>query len=220
VPTGSQYDDGVGAGRSEERVITVYGISQSRAFRPLWMLEELGLEYELRPVDFATGDTRTPDHLALNPNGHIPVLVDDGTVLWESMAINLYLADKYDGGLALQSVEDRGHALKWSFWVMTEVELSAVELLFNALVLPEPQRDHAAAAAATERLAAPFAVLNDALEGRDYLVADHFSVADLNVASVVGWCALSRYDFSSMPNIERWLEASMARPAARAAQRA
>ena len=76
----------------------LYGISRSRAMRPLWMLEELGLPYEQVKVCFA-GDTRKPEFLRINPNGHIPVLQDGDLVLWESMAINLYLARRYDKGL-------------------------------------------------------------------------------------------------------------------------
>ncbi len=199
-------------------MITLYGVSQSRAFRCLWMLEELGLEYEHVPLNFATGDTRKPEFLALNPNGHIPTLVDGDTVLFESMAINLYLAEKYDGGLQPKSVEDRGRATQWSFWVMTETELSVVEFLFNTLILPEASRDAAVVAAAVQKLEAPFAVLDAALEGRDFLVGDHFSVADLNVAAVLGWCVAGGFDFSSTPNLERWLKSSMRRPAAGAAQ--
>jgi len=199
-------------------MIKLYGVSQSRAFRCLWMLEELGLEYEHVPIKF-TGETRTPEFLAINPNGHVPALSDGDTVLFESMAINLYLAEKYDGGLRPKSVEDRGRALQWSFWVMTETEKHVVELLFNTLILPEASRNAAAAAAAAAALAAPFAVLDAALAGRDFLVGDAFSVADLNVASVLAWCVPSGFDFGATPNLKRWLLAAMSRPAARAAQR-
>ncbi|MCP5066217.1 MAG: glutathione S-transferase family protein [bacterium] len=199
-------------------MITLHGISQSRAFRCLWMLEELGLEYEHVPVSFMTGDTRSPEFLAINPNGHIPALVDGDTVLFESMAINLYLAEKYDGGLLPKTVEDRGRAMQWSFWVMTETELPAVEFLFNTVILPEESRSADTVVAAVEKLGAPFAVLDAALEGREFLVGDGFSVADLNVAAVLSWCALGGFDFSSTPNVKRWLEASMQRPAAAVAQ--
>ena len=87
--------------------LKIYGVARSRAFRTLWMAKELGLDYEHIKVDFATGETRRPEHLALNPNGHVPVIDDDGFILWESMAINLYLAKKYGSGRAL-SVAPRG----------------------------------------------------------------------------------------------------------------
>jgi glutathione S-transferase len=71
-------------------MIKLYGVSQSRTMRSLWMLEELGLPYENVKTNFRTGDTRKPDFLRLNPKGHIPVLQDGDVTLWESMAINLY----------------------------------------------------------------------------------------------------------------------------------
>src|SRR5262245_26006381 len=83
---------------SEAPMIKLYGIPRSRAMRPLWMLEELGLPYENVSVSFVN-ETRMPAFLKLNPNGHIPVLQDGDLTLWESMAINLYLARRYDKGL-------------------------------------------------------------------------------------------------------------------------
>ena len=79
-------------------MLKIYGIPRSRAFRTLWMAKELGIEYENVPIDMGKGETRTPEYLAINPNGHIPAIDDDGFVLWESMAINLYLARRYDKG--------------------------------------------------------------------------------------------------------------------------
>ena len=76
-------------------MLKIYGIPRSRAFRTLWMAKELGLEYENIAIDMGKGETRSPDYLAINPNGHIPAIDDDGVILWESMAVNLYLAKKY-----------------------------------------------------------------------------------------------------------------------------
>src|SRR5262245_2207881 len=88
-------------------MIKLYGIPRSRTIRPLWMLEELGLPYENVKVSFVN-ETRTPAFLKLNPNGHIPVLQDGDLMLWESMAINLYLARRYDKGFWPKRVEDEG----------------------------------------------------------------------------------------------------------------
>src|SRR5438093_255406 len=95
-------------------MIMLYGVPRSRTMRPLWMLEELGVPYENKPVSFL-GESRSPEFLRLNPNGHIPVLRDDDVVIWESMAINLYLARKYGKGLWPRTVEDvhgRHHLLR------------------------------------------------------------------------------------------------------------
>src|SRR5438552_18333968 len=78
--------------------LKIYGIPRSRAFRTLWMAKELGLDYENVPTDMGNGGTRTPQFLAINPNGHIPAIDDNGVVLWESMAINLYLAKTHSAG--------------------------------------------------------------------------------------------------------------------------
>src|SRR6202008_300942 len=126
--------------------LKIYGVARSRAFRTLWMAKELGLDYEHIKVDFATGDTRLPEHLVLNPNGHVPVIDDDGFILWESMAINLYLAKRYDrSGLYPPRLEDEARAWQWSFWGMTEVERPLLTALLNRVVYPESGRDAEAA---------------------------------------------------------------------------
>src|SRR5262249_56668814 len=86
------------------------------------------------------------EHLALNPNGHVPVIDDDGFILCESMAINLYLAKKYGaGGLYPSGLQDEARAWQWSFWGMTEVERPLLTALMNRAVYPDKQRDAAAA---------------------------------------------------------------------------
>ena len=90
--------------------LKIYGVAQSRAYRTLWMAEELGLPYEHVKLSF-TGDTRTPEYLKINPNGHIPAIDEDGFILWESMAINLYLAKKHaTGRLYPTRLEDEARA--------------------------------------------------------------------------------------------------------------
>src|SRR5262245_54984659 len=115
-------------------MIKLYGVKVSRAGRAMWMLEELGDPYEHLPTGF-TGASRTPEFLKLNPNGHIPVLDDDGFVIWESMAVSLYLAEKYDGGLRPKSLEDRARAVQWSFWAMTELEQGLLDALMHRAFL-------------------------------------------------------------------------------------
>src|SRR5512133_462972 len=157
--------------------LKIYGVARSRAFRTLWMAKELGLDYEHIKVDFATGDTRTPEHLALNPNGHVPVIDDDGFILWESMAINLYLAKQYGAGRLYPSrLEDEARAWQWSFWGMTEVERPVLTALFNRAILPEDKRDAAAADAAEKQLAPPLRVLDGVLGRTSHLLGADFTV--------------------------------------------
>src|SRR6516164_1900051 len=186
--------------------LKIYGVARSRAFRTLWMAKELGLNYEHIKVDFATGDTRRPEHLALNPNGHVPVIDDDGFILWESMAINLYLAKKYDkSGLYPARLEDEARAWQWSFWAMTEAERPVLTALFNRAILPENERDPAAADQAENTLAQPLGVLDGALGRGGYLLGSNFTVADLNVASVLAWARPAQIDMSPFPMVAEWL---------------
>lgn len=200
-------------------MIKLYGIRQSRALRSLWALEELGVPYENVPTNMAT-DAKQPEYLAVNPNGRIPALVDGDLVLFESMAINLYLAKKYDSkGLYPKSQEDEARAIQWSFWGMTEVEPALMQVLTNRVLLPAAQRDEALARAAEEKLAQPLRVLDGALAGKQHLLGDAFTIADLNVASVLSWALFSKIDLAKTPNAARWLKECCARPAFIKAQR-
>jgi len=199
--------------------LNIYGVARSRTFRTLWMAKELGLDYAHVKVDFATGDTQTAAHLALNPNGHVPVIDDNGFVLWESMAINLYLAKKYGAGTLYPTrLEDEARAWQWSFWGMTEVERPVLTALFNRAILPEDKRDTAAADAAEQQLAQPLRVLDDAIGHSANLLGDNFTVADLNVASILSWARPAQIDLAPFPRVAEWLKNCAERPAARAAR--
>jgi len=199
--------------------LKIYGVARSRAFRTLWMAKELGLDYDHVKVDFATGETRTPAHLALNPNGHIPVIDEDGFVLWESMAINLYLAKKHSlGRLYPTHLEDEARAWQWSFWGMTEVERPVLTALFNRAILPEDKRDAAAADSAERMLAQPLKVLDGVLGRGTNLLGDNFTVADLNVASILSWARPANVNVAPFPKVAEWLKNCAERPAARAAR--
>ena len=199
-------------------MIKLHGIPRSRTMRPLWMLEELGVPYENAKVSFI-GGTRTPEFLRLNPNGHIPVLQDDDLLLWESMAINLYLARKYNKGLWPKNVEDEGRAFQWSLWAMTELEEPVITALLHRGFLPENERDPKKAADAAERFQTPLRVLDGSLAGKQYLLGDAFTVADLNVASVLSWSFLGGLDVGRAPRAQAWLGRCTARPAFERVQR-
>lgn len=199
--------------------LKIYGVARSRAFRTLWMAGELGLSYEHVKTNF-TGDTRRPEYLAINPNGHVPAIDDDGFRLWELMAINLYLAKKHGsgaGGLYPQALEDEARVWQWSFWGMTEVERPALTVLLNRIG-PEDQRDAAAADEAERALAAPLKVLDAALTGAPYLLGEQFTVADLNLAGILAWARQARVNLAEFPKAEAWLKACHDRPAAQAAR--
>ena len=194
--------------------LKIYGVAGSRAYRTLWMVNELGLEYESIPVHFTDGSAKTREYLAINPNGRIPAIDDDGLKLWESMAINLYLAKKHDKGLWPKTLEGEAQAIQWSFWVMTEVEKPTLAVLLHRVFLPEDQRDPKAAEDGEQQLQGPLKVLDQALAKTGHLIGSSFTVADLNVASVLTWAKMGRVNLFAYPHVEKWLTAAMQRPAA------
>ena len=199
--------------------LKIYGIPRSRAFRTLWLAKELGLDYDNVMVDFADGGTRQPSYLAINPNGHVPAIDDNGFILWESMAINLYLAKKHSAGaLYPTALEDEARSWQWSLWGMTEIERPVLTAMFNRAVYPEDQRDDAAADAAEKDLQYPLGVLDGAVSKTRYLISDDFTVADLNVAAILSWARPARIDFGPFPKAADWLQRCALRPAARAAR--
>ena len=182
--------------------IRIYGgVAGSRAFRNIWMLEELGLPYENVPVHFGSDETRTPAYLALNPNGRVPTLVDGDIVLWESIAINLYLARRYDGGLQPKSPAGDASVLKWSVWAVAEIDA------------PHDAAMRVGSTISAADLRRAFHILDDNLKGREYLVDDRFTVADLNVASIVARPTLPLLISNEFPEIERWRGACLSRRA-------
>jgi len=193
-------------------MLKLYGNPRSRTERCLWMLEEMGEPYELVQTTVRTDDLQSPAYLQLNPNARIPTLVDGEVVLWESMAINLYLAQK-SGPMHFGSATVLGLAAQWSFWAMLEMEALLLDLLTHRILLAEHVRDPSHVERATLLLQKPLAVLNGALNGRDHLAGEDFTVADLNVASLLAWGKASRLDFSGHTNVARWLEKTLKRPA-------
>ncbi len=188
--------------------LQIFGATRSRTMRALWLAEELGLEYDQRQKDESG-----LDYLAVNPAGKVPSIDDNGLVLWESMAINMYLVKKHGGDLAPRDLAEEAIILQWTFWAMTEVESTALTVLFNRVLRPEEERDTGLAEQGEGTLQKPLGILNDALADRQWLAADRFTVADLNVAAVVSWVKMAKVDLGTFPNLTAWLGRCMERPA-------
>ncbi len=190
-------------------MLTIYGVYRSRATRNIWLAGELGIPFKHVPVTqpyrphAAPLHSRMPEFLAINPNGHVPSIDDDGLILHELLAINLYLAKKHGGPLAPTNVVEDGQMTMWSIWAITEVEGKALEVM----------RDPKGATAALDGLKAPFAVLDAALGKSDYLVGGRFTVADINVAECVRYASAASQLFEAAPNVKKWLATCQARPA-------
>ena len=194
-------------------MLQLYGNPRSRAMRCIWMLEELGEPYRLIEKSTRVDDLQTADYLRLNPNARIPALVDGDVVIWEWMAINVYLAQKYQGPMHLADPTALGLAAQWSFWVMLEMEHLLLDLLQHRVLLLEFVRDPSCAERDELLLRKPLGILNDALAGRAFLTGDTFTVADLNVASIVVWGRMAKMDLSAHPDVTRWMDRCLARPA-------
>jgi glutathione S-transferase len=194
-------------------MIKLYGGKMNRGGRCMLALEECGLAYEVCDLDLQKGEQKSAEFLALNPNGTVPTLVDGKTVVWESIAINLYLAEKYGKGLMPTSPEDRGHVYQWSVWAIATLEPHLAAVFRNRFMLPENERDEAAAQAGAIKAAEYMDILDGSLKGKEHLVGNHFTIADLNVAHMVAWANMIGVDLSSRPNILRWFGAIAARPA-------
>jgi glutathione S-transferase len=198
--------------------LKIYGIAASRAARPLWVAHELGLDHEHVPTPYAGGATRTPEFLELNPNGHIPVVDDHGVIVWESMACALYLAQRYrasDGTtLAGVSPAEQADVLRWTFWAVTECEKDALAVLMHTVAMPADRRKPELAQEAASRLQVPLAVLEQHLaQGGPHLAGERFTVADICVASVLGWIMPLPALLQDKPQVADWLKRCMARPA-------
>jgi glutathione S-transferase len=193
-------------------MLRLHGTSKSRAARSLWAIEEIGVKYDHVPT--TPPNAKSADNVKLNPNGHIPVLEDDGHIVWESMAVNLYLAEKY-GKAPLWPSTAQGHAdaMKWSFFAMTEIEPPLMTILVQKLFTPADKSDAKAVEAATNTLKSPLKVLDDQLKGRQYLLGNDFTIADLNVASVLSFATLVKLDMSATPNTQAWLDKCLNREA-------
>jgi len=201
----------------EERIVKLYGIPGSRALRSIWAAEEVGVDYELVQTNFL-GDSKKPDYLAINPNGRIPALVDGDLVLFESMAINLYLAKTYGGDLYPRDAASEALANQWTIWGMTELEPLLMQMVLHKVMLPEDQRDAARVETAEKEIERPLAVLDAHLAERDYLLGGDFTIADLNLAGAVMLANFASYDLSSHGNVSRWLGSCVARPSMARAQ--
>src|SRR3984957_9264223 len=194
--------------------LRIYGIARTRAYRAMWMAMELGLDYEHLPIEIGDAGARSPEFLTINPNGRLPVIVDDGFVLFESLAITLYLAKKH-GKLYPVTLEGEAKAWQWSFWAIAEVDRGVNIWSLHAVRLPPEERNAALREEALKVIASPFKVLDAAVAKQPYLLGNDFTVADLNVAAVISRAV--DMDLSAWPHLKDWLARCLDRPAAQEA---
>lgn len=208
-------------------MLTIHGCYRSRASRNIWLAYELDTPFRHVPViqayrlpdpDAADAPlhTRSAAFLKVNPNGHIPSIEDDGLVLHESLAINLYLARKHGGAVAPRDVAEEGQAAMWSLWAATEIEPHSIQVLYHRIGKPEAERDPAVAKAAILALEAPFRVFDMHLDAAGgHAMGGRFTVADINLAEVFRYAQPAPELFEAAPRVKAWLAACQARPAFR-----
>ena len=173
----------------ETGMIKLYGYPQSRSTRIVWLLEEIGVEYEFIKVDLMTGGGQSDAYLNIHADGKVPAIDDDGFVLTESAAIMSYLADKYPTSKLVPEPKTQQRAIydEWSFFVLTELEQPLWTVGKHSFVLPEEKRVPAILEIAHWEFLKACKVLVKRLNGQEYALAGAFSAVDILLAQTLRW---------------------------------
>lgn len=205
-------------------MITLYGMLRSRATRNIWLLEELKAPYTLKPViqayrladphaPDAPLNTLSPEFLKLSPAGAIPVMEEDGLLLTESLAINLYIARKFGGPLAPRDLREEAQMTQWALFGATWIESPALEITSTyGRDEAETEAGKALIAASVEKLARPLAVLEGHLATHSHMVGGRFTVADINMAEIVRYAQAHAPLMDRFGRVKSWLEHCQSRP--------
>lgn len=187
-------------------MITIYGSPKSSSGRCFWCLEEVGVGYETKSINFSEKEHKSEKFLEINPNGKVPALQDGSYVIWESMAINFYLADAYKPELLGKDVKERGSVRQWSFWAIADLQKPLIEIFIQLVFVPEERRNQKTIETNQEKIPNLLGALETSLTSKNFLVGNSFTLADLNTVSVVLILKEIKYDFSEYINLNRWME--------------
>jgi glutathione S-transferase len=206
-----------------EPTLKLYYAAQTRAGRARWMLEEIGVPYELVRLDLWAGDQKKPEYLRLNPNGTVPTLADHDLVLYESAAIVQYLADKFPEKYLAPPVGTplRGKYYQWIHYAMSSLEPPAVTFFLHTSGTPvgrQHERIPQLIPEARAQLTAALQVIDDALAGRDYILGGDFSAADVMIGSMTAWCMMLGMVGDDVKNVQDYTARVVSRPAFMRAQ--
>jgi glutathione S-transferase len=193
-----------------------YYAPMTSATRIHWALEELEMPYEKKKIDLAAGEQKTAEYLALNPNGKVPMIVDEGLAIYESLAILIYLGERYGEakGLFPKPGMERAESLTWLCWAQATLADAGGRVMRNTSDrFPEDERNTKAGENAKKELQAALGIVERALEGKEYLVGGKFSYADLAIAGFVPFFARIGADLSPFKNLQAWIGRCTARPA-------
>lgn len=198
--------------------IRFYSWPRSSGSRVSWALEELGVPYEYVELDRAKNEQKAPEFLAINPNGKVPALIDDGVSYFESLAIILHLGETYgvDRGLWPKAGQDRADAVSWSVWSLTELYVYMRDHVYHGVDSPisyKPEQRSAAAAAFDLSVTKKnFEMIEQRLAQREFLCGA-FSLADVCVGSVVRFGTRLGVSLADTPKVQAYVARLEARPA-------
>jgi glutathione S-transferase len=205
-------------------MLTFYWSPRSSATRIYWAVEELGLPIEKVKVDIQAGDQRKPEYLALNPNGKVPLIVDDGVPIFESMAILIHLGQRYgqDKGLwPATGSKAHGQALAWTVWVAATLSPVMFRHIMNTQErFPAEARNAKQGENAKVEVEKLIGIVEVELGKQPFMLGEAFTYVDLAVSSALGFWRMSGHDFSAHPHIAKWIDVCQSRPAFKAAMAA
>lgn len=190
----------------------LYEFAPTRSIRVRWTLQELGAEFEAVTVNMIAGEHRKPEFLKINPAGKLPVLVDCDLVLTESVAIVLYLADKYpEKGLIPTALEQRAQLYRWLLFAATELEQPLWRIARHTHLYPEAKRLSDEVVLAREDFKPMAAVLEEHLKGKQFAVGDTVTVADFVLAYTLDWANEVQL-LDGFPRLQAYVERMYTRP--------
>ncbi|WP_437323413.1 glutathione S-transferase family protein [Sorangium sp. So ce381] len=190
----------------------LYEFAPTRSIRVRWALQELGVDFETVQVNLRAGENRRPEFLKLNPAGKLPVLVDGDLVLTESVAIVLYLAEKYpEKGLLPADPRERAKVNQWLLFAATELEQPLWRIARHKFLYPEDKRQPGDIPVACEDFKAMADVLEKHMEQRQFVVGDSVTVADLVMAYTLDW-ANEIHLLEGFPQLRAYMDRMYARP--------
>ena len=201
----------------DDMPLKVWGrLSSVNVQKAMLCVEELGLTYERIDAGLSFGIVDTPAYRAKNPNGLVPVIEDDGFVLWESNAIVRYLAAKHAAGSMWPAdPRARADADRWMDWQTTALQPAMVQAFYHLVRLPPEKRDPSAVAPSRERGEACVEILEAALAGKEFVTGDVLTIADIALAPAIHRWLNMPMERVKRTNVERWYGEIMRRPAAR-----
>ena len=192
----------------------LYEFAPTRSIRARWMLQELGVAFDAVTVNLAAGEHRRPDFLAVNPAGKVPVLVDGDLVLTESVAIAVYLADKYpEKGFLPADLRGRAEAMRWLLFTATELEQPLWRIAKHRVIYPEDKRLPADIDLARDEFTEMAKVLDRHMVDREFVVGDSVTVADFVLGYTLDWAQMVGL-LDGLPRLEGYMERMYDRPRA------